>query len=153
MFTFVLAMGMAVTALGIAYAVGGDRIVQALTPDRDGCAGSSDVPTPGNTRDTERATLCLINARRAEAGLPALEPSSVLTRAAKRHSDDMGKSRYFAHDNPDGADPVRRIVAAGYPRTGVVVGEKDSQDFPTKFIAAIAQHRFWARHDKDLVSG
>ncbi|AKJ03488.1 catalase [Archangium gephyra] len=36
---------------------------------------------------------------------------------------------------------------------GVVVGEAGGQDFPAKFIAAIAQHRFWARHDKDLISG
>jgi catalase len=33
------------------------------------------------------------------------------------------------------------------------VGEEKARDFPEKFIAAIAQHRHWARHDKDLISG
>ena len=31
---------------------------------------------------------------------------------------------------------------------GVVV---DGADFNEKFIEAIAQHRHWARHDKDLI--
>ena len=34
---------------------------------------------------------------------------------------------------------------------GVVVGAAGGQDFPEKFIEAIAQHRHWSRHDKDLI--
>ena len=35
----------------------------------------------------------------------------------------MGERGFFAHDTPDGVEPAERIVAAGYPRTGVSVGE------------------------------
>jgi catalase len=63
----------------------------------------------------------------------------------------------YRHCKPIGVtkEAAELLEAGGIstPALGVVVGEKGSQDFPPKFIAAIAQHRFWARHDKDLVSG
>lgn len=107
----------------VAYLAYGDRLVQLLTPDTDGCANSSDVPTRSNTAETSRATLCLLNARRADAGLRPLRASGTLARAARAHSRDMGARRYFAHDTPDGLDPSKRIVRAGYPAAGVTVGE------------------------------
>lgn len=117
------AVAATIVVLGLTYPVFGHRLVQALTPDSDGCAGSRDVPTKSNPDETRRATLCLLNARRAETGLAPLTSSATLARAARGHSEDMGERAYFAHEAPDEVDPARRIVAAGYPRTGVTVGE------------------------------
>jgi uncharacterized protein YkwD len=112
----------AVVVVGLAYPYVG-TLVGALAPDPDGCEGSRELPTASNANETRRATLCLLNARRAAAGLEALRPSAVLARSARRHSVDMGVRRFFAHDSPDGTQPVERVAAAGYPRAGVVVGE------------------------------
>ena len=112
-----------VIVLGLAYPYLGPRVVTALTRDSDGCPGAFDVPTESNRWETERATLCLVNARRAEAGLPPLSSSETLARAALAHSEDMGQRHFFAHDAPDGTEPAERIVAAGYSRAGVSVGE------------------------------
>ena len=117
-----LAFAAVVIVLGLAYPYFGPRVVAALTPD-DGCPDALDVPTESNARETERATLCLLNARRAEAGLRPLGSSRTLARAARAHSEDMGERHFFAHDTPDGMEPAERIVAAGYPRAGVSVGE------------------------------
>lgn len=117
------AVGAVIVVLGLTYPVFGNQLVQALSPDRDGCAGSRDVPTASNADETRRATLCLLNARRAEAGLAPLASSATLARAAEKHSEDMGERRFFSHDTPDGVEPATRIVAAGYPRDGVTVGE------------------------------
>lgn len=116
-------LGAVILVVGLAVSAFGDRLGQALTPDSDGCAGSSDIPTQSNTPETRRATLCLLNARRAEAGLDPLRPSATLARAARDHSEDMGARRFFAHRTPDGVEPAQRMVRAGYPRGGVTVGE------------------------------
>jgi catalase len=63
----------------------------------------------------------------------------------------------YRHCKPIGVtkDAAELLKEGGIstPALGVVVGDAGGQDFSTKFIAAIAQHRFWARHDKDLISG
>jgi len=113
----------AIVLLGVTYPVFGDRAVQSLVPDASGCPGAREVPTPSTETSTRRATLCLLNRRRAEHGLRSLASSRVLARSARAHSRDMASRRYFAHDAPDGPTPARRIAAAGYPREGVTVGE------------------------------
>lgn len=40
-----------------------------------------------------------------------------LVQAARQHSQDMVARNFFAHTNPDGADPGARLAAAGYPAT------------------------------------
>jgi uncharacterized protein YkwD len=45
----------------------------------------------------ERAVIRLVNAIRAEHGLPALRAAAPLTRAARGHSTDMGRGGYFSH--------------------------------------------------------
>ncbi len=136
-------IGWAVAAViivaGLTYPAYGSQLVQVLTPDADACVGSGDLPTASNTAQTQRATLCLVNARRAEAGLAPLSSSATLTRAALAHSEDMGERRFFAHDAPDGTEPAERIAAAGYPRTGVSVGEnlawgEETAGTPEEFV-------------------
>jgi uncharacterized protein YkwD len=117
------AIAAVVIVLGLAYPFVGDRVVQSLVPNATGCPDAREVPTGDNEASTKRATLCLLNRRRAEHGLGALAVSRVLERAAERHSRDMARRHYFAHDAPGGVTPARRMVAAGYPRHDVTLGE------------------------------
>lgn len=64
----------------------------------------------------EQSVFCLINERRANAGLPAVRPSAQLAQAAASHSSDMVNRGYFAHSTPDGGSFIDRISRTGYMR-------------------------------------
>ena len=81
------------------------------------CAGANVEPTQTTRATVKRATLCLINAERRERGLSDLRLDSRLTKAARRHSRDMVRRRYFSHTTPDGVSFVERIRRSGYLRT------------------------------------
>ncbi|MFF7974258.1 sigma-70 family RNA polymerase sigma factor [Streptomyces sp. NPDC007905] len=68
-------------------------------------------PTPS---DTVAQVVELVNKERAAAGCGPLTEDAQLEKAAQGHSDDMAARNFFDHTNPDGADPGRRITAAGY---------------------------------------
>jgi len=71
------------------------------------------------TARAERRIRCLLNARRAHAGLRPLRWDRCLDRAAERHARDMVRRRYFAHASLGGRTLAQRIRAAGYlPRRG-----------------------------------
>ena len=99
------------------------KVEAALVRDAEGCPHSGAVPTREHIAETRTAILCLLNKKRAEHGLAALQPSPVLELASQRHSEDMATRNYFEHDTPDGIDSAARIVAAGYPRVGTWLGE------------------------------
>lgn len=90
-----------------------------------GCAGADSAPSSSNLETVSAATLCLINARRAEAGLPGLVGEGRLAEAALRHSRDMVERSYFSHDAPDGSSVADRVRATGYldGARGWTVGE------------------------------
>ncbi len=69
------------------------------------------VPRP----DLEARMLDLINQERAKAGLRPLAPDPELREVARRHSADMFAQGYFAHDTPEGRDPIDRIREANVP--------------------------------------
>jgi uncharacterized protein YkwD len=75
------------------------------------CPGAN--ATSGIAR-RERAVRCLMNRERTSRGLPALRPSGRLALAARRHSRDMVRRRYFDHTSRDGRGPGERITRAGY---------------------------------------
>ncbi|WP_030296500.1 sigma-70 family RNA polymerase sigma factor [Streptomyces katrae] len=58
--------------------------------------------------------IALVNSERAAAGCGPLKDDSQLRAAAQGHSDDMAARDFFAHTNPDGADPGKRTTASGY---------------------------------------
>ena len=64
----------------------------------------------------EAATLCLLNAERAQRDLPPLSRRRALDRAAEAHARDMADRAFFAHESPDGSEPHERILRAGYRR-------------------------------------
>jgi uncharacterized protein YkwD len=78
------------------------------------CKGA-DVEAAGQTTEqVEGAILCLINERRAGAGVPPVHRNERLAHAAVRHSRDMVERGYFAHTGPGGETFIDRLTDAGY---------------------------------------
>ena len=84
----------------------------------DQCANADMLPDAGNLAAASSATLCLLNAERADRGLATLKLDRRLETAALRHGGDMVSSGYFAHEGRNGSKPAQRIRAAGYLSSG-----------------------------------
>ena len=80
------------------------------------CESANATPALAGERQLVRATLCLLSAERASAGLSQLRPEPRLSQAARRHAADMARRRYFDHDSLDGSSFLERIRRAGYLR-------------------------------------
>jgi uncharacterized protein YkwD len=80
----------------------------------DSCANADLAPERANLGTIAVATLCLLNAERADRGLATLKPHRSLERAALVHGSDMIEHTYFSHDGRNGSRPAQRIRAAGY---------------------------------------
>jgi uncharacterized protein YkwD len=65
-------------------------------------------------RQARNATLCLLNRVRAAHRLPPLRIDAKLSRAARRHSRDMVRHRYFSHFSRNGRSPFARMRATHY---------------------------------------
>ncbi|MDQ4040265.1 MAG: CAP domain-containing protein [Actinomycetota bacterium] len=57
------------------------------------------MPTAATIDKAQRATACLINARRVAHGLRPLRVVRALNLAAQRHSRDMVRRNYFSHSS------------------------------------------------------
>jgi uncharacterized protein YkwD len=86
---------------------------KALGAEAD-CQDTEVQPTAANLAHVSDVILCLMNAMRANAGLPALKQSQLLAKASVGHSQDMVDNKYFAHDSLDGRDLVARLKAVAY---------------------------------------
>jgi uncharacterized protein YkwD len=91
----------------------------------DNCTDATVQPTAQNLAHVSEVVFCLMNAMRANAGLPALKQQDQLASASVDHSQDMVTNKYFAHDSLDGRDVVTRLKTVTYiPKSGDwVVGE------------------------------
>ena len=78
------------------------------------CASADAAPAQASRSEVARASLCVINAERRSRGLQALGVNPQLAMAARRHSLDMVRRRYFAHTAPTGVSFVQRIRRVGY---------------------------------------
>jgi uncharacterized protein YkwD len=78
------------------------------------CKNAGASPETASGRALVRATLCVLNAKRASHDLGALRLNRRLSTAARRHSRAMVRERFFSHDSPNGASFVDRIRATGY---------------------------------------
>jgi uncharacterized protein YkwD len=110
-------------ALLISLAGGPERLRALADRDDGGCPGSARVPTAGSLEEARGATLCLLNLERRAHGLPPFTLDRRLSAAAEGHSRDMGARDFYAHQNPDGVGPARRIYAQGVERSGTAVAE------------------------------
>lgn len=97
----------------------------AANPTACQSSTASALPSPENVRQVEQTVLCLVNAERTKRGLPRLRDNTRLETAAERHSLDMVRRSFFAHDSPTGASPSDRVKQTGYLRgaRGWSVGE------------------------------
>ena len=69
----------------------------------------------------------LTNEKREQAGLPDLQFSSVLSQAAERKGNNMLEKNYWAHVAPDGTEPWKFFLDAGYKYR--YAGENLARDF------------------------
>ncbi len=67
------------------------------------------------------------NNRRAQLGLPPLQPNQQLTQAAKAKAAHMIGQQYWAHTAPDGTEPWYFIKSVGYRYSNA--GENLAKDF------------------------
>ncbi|MEU1368387.1 sigma-70 family RNA polymerase sigma factor [Streptomyces sp. NPDC005803] len=87
----------------------------APAPEKTATPRASSAPAPPAAPPGAVAqVVALANKERAAAGCGPLQEDAQLTDAAQRHSDDMAARGFFAHTNPDGADPGRRVTDSGY---------------------------------------
>jgi uncharacterized protein YkwD len=86
------------------------------------CTGADSRPAAG--AQYSRVVRCLLNERRAHAGLAQLAPDRRLARAALGFSHAMVSQQFFDHVSPTGSTMNQRIRAAGYPgrRMGETIG-------------------------------
>ena len=84
----------------------------------DACANADLEPTGRNGDQLADAMLCLLNQERAGRGLKGLAEDAKLLKAARRHSTDMVRRRYFDHRSPEGESMVDRAKEARYPARG-----------------------------------
>jgi uncharacterized protein YkwD len=91
----------------------------------DACNDGGLAPSDGNIAQLNAAILCLVNAERADNGLPALNHEGQLDQAATGMCQRMVAEHFFSHETPDGKTVVDRVQPTGYiPRSGDwVVGE------------------------------
>lgn len=78
------------------------------------CADAKLGPTGQNGDQIAEAILCLLNQERESRGLRPVADEGRLLKAAKRHSSDMVRRRYFDHRSPDGGTMIDRARAARY---------------------------------------
>jgi uncharacterized protein YkwD len=117
--TFTLAAAGPALAEDITIGVDTGAVTQtadAATPDAtasaSGCTGADTIP--GSTARAKQAILCLLNQERTSRGLRAVDLNHKLSVAAKNHSRDMVKRRYFDHTSPSGSSFTARVSSAGY---------------------------------------
>lgn len=89
------------------------------------CASANAKPIDASRATVSQAMRCLINAERRKHGLHTLRLDPRLSKAARHHSRDMVRRRYFSHTTPDGIGFAQRIRGAGYltPSRRWLVGE------------------------------
>jgi uncharacterized protein YkwD len=92
-----------------------NAIVRGILPNcHVASAAASAIPRHAPTVRLGRAAVCLINRQRTRRGMARLRINPRLSRAARRHTRDMVRRRYFSHTSPRGVDMTARIRRTGY---------------------------------------
>ena len=79
-----------------------------------GCPNADAKPGKLSTSEARKAVRCLINKRRANAGLPSLDRHRDLQKSAQRHNNRMHGTGCFAHQCPGEGSLDTRIRSTGY---------------------------------------
>lgn len=83
-------------------------------------SGAASAQEGAGLAEMRARALELVNADRAEHGLPALAAGAALDAAAMAHAEDMLARNYYAHQSPEGESVVDRFVEAGGSRWELV---------------------------------
>ena len=94
--------------------------VQAAAPSTAlaACKNAGAHPAEASGTTIRKATLCLLNRRRAASDRRKLRHNRRLAKAATAHARDMVRRDYFAHTAPGGISFVDRIMRQDYARPG-----------------------------------
>ena len=110
------ALGSATAACAMVLALSGASPAPAKVT-REACAGASGaVADSASMIRPGAALLCLLNRERAARDLRPVRPAAQLGLAARRHSQDMLRRRYFSHVSPGGERMADRVRRTGYAR-------------------------------------
>jgi len=96
-----------------------------------------------------RAVLSLSNQERAKVGAPAMCLNNALNRAAKKHSDDMARTRKLTHTGSDGSSPGKRVTREGYQWNAV------AENVASGYSSASAVVKGWMNspgHKKNILN-
>jgi uncharacterized protein YkwD len=107
----ILAVGLALQASALAIAAWSSPPALATQP---ACPWAVLRFNPETSGTIPGAVLCALNRARARRHLPRLRLNSRLARAARSHSEDMLRRRYFSHISPSGSTPLLRARQVGY---------------------------------------
>ncbi len=91
--------------------------------------------------EVEKGIFRLTNEVRRKKGLPVLTNEKLLTKVARKHSEDMLMRKYFSHVSPDGKSPQDRVIK-DYPYPLQASGENiwgasGSEPLETELLARI----------------
>jgi uncharacterized protein YkwD len=89
-------------------------LVPAAVAPAAGCANADAQPSAGNLAAMRAATLCLLNAERAQHSLAPLREDARLTQASQAYSQQMVNQQFFAHVTPAGVNLTQRLKSIGY---------------------------------------
>jgi uncharacterized protein YkwD len=107
-------------ARAVAGLLAGSAVLLAAAPSRAvaqrECPGARAAPSAETLHRAAGAVVCLVNADRARHGLRALRRDRDLGRAARHHSRNMVRRRFFSHVTPSGARLRDRLRRSGYIR-------------------------------------
>jgi hypothetical protein len=120
------AICVAVAAIAVLGAVCGavlPRLGEAPAQGARSCGDAGGLGHGPRIVATRATILCLLNGVRAEHDLPPLRENAILEAASQRHSEDMVRRHFFAHETPDGLSPGERMRDAGYSACECYVGE------------------------------
>jgi uncharacterized protein YkwD len=117
-----LVIGVAALLLGGAVVLRGESSAERAATSACGADATTPADRLGLAR-TRELTLCLLNERRATAGLAPLRDEARLELAAQRYASAMVERGFFDHVDPGGLDPQDRILMAGYPSNNAWTGE------------------------------
>jgi uncharacterized protein YkwD len=76
------------------------------------CAFADAQPGEASAADLSAATVCLLNERRAAAGLPPVVANASLGTTAERYAQYMVSDEHFAHQDESGHNVVWRVLQA-----------------------------------------
>ncbi len=97
----------------VATASGDSPTQTGSTPATGGTGGSANCNYTRNAGYINQVEA-LINAERANAGLPALTVNTELAAAAQAHAADMACNDMISHGGSDGSSAYSRALASGY---------------------------------------